>query len=135
MLLGKTIGQRRICRLETLLDVYRETQPKSLDAAVRYHNAQQFHKEYGFGDPLYDPECLLIDLLTALRHFVRHKHQCEHTLLWNQPHVDLVSSPELNGFVEDLRKFADEHELCWDSALDWSLMHFEAEVDEETHVS
>ena len=133
MLLGKSIGQRRIRRLEGLLKIYRKTQPESLEGAVRYHNAHCRQKQYGFGDPLDDPECLLIDLLTALRHFAWCRHG--HLLLWGHPHVDSTSSPELDDFVDDLRKFADAHELCWESAFEWSLAHFETELEEEQEVS
>ena len=133
MLLGKPIGQRRICRLEGLLKVYRKTQPESLEGAVRYHNAHCRHKQHGFSDPLYDPECLLIDLFTALRHFAWHRHG--HLLLWDHPDSDLVASRELDVFVDDLRKFAAEHELCWESAFESSLTHFESELKEEIHVS
>ena len=133
MLLGKTTGQRRIRRLEGLLKVYRKTQPESLEAAVGYHNAHCRDQQYGFGDPLYDVESLLTDLLTSLRHFAWQRHG--HLSFWDHRHPDLMSTPELDDFVDDLRKFAVEHELCWESAFEWSHTHFEDELKEDQEVS
>jgi len=82
-----------------------------------------------------EPQCLVTDLLADMRHFARHRQEDIHALLRNHPDGGVVSSPELKGLIDDLRKFADEHGLCWETTLDCSMMHFETEMRHEIYIS
>ena len=123
---------QRNCRnmrcIEIILTVFKSSSPSSLVSALKQPNGQHLDKQY----TLSESDSLLTDLLANLRHFARHhRHQCGYQFLWEAPHTDRGMSPELDAFVDALREFADERDLCWESTVEMSLLHYEMEVNDE----
>lgn len=137
MVTSKQRNFREVHQFRQLLTMYKNSYPDPLESAVeQLHETTpngQFDNEEA-PDRYYDLEdldTLLSDLLADLFHFLCHSH----TSLVNAPHVDLLMGVELDNLIDALRNLANEHELCWETALLRSFMQFADEVEGEIEES
>jgi hypothetical protein len=124
MLNEKQRNQIRANRIEELLPIYKQGQPRTIESVVQHYRDRYLEE----GNVVEDLETLLSDLFSDLRHFARIRHPAKQAAA---PCLEMVPILELEGFIKDLREFAEEHDLSWQTILGTSHMHFEEEVDDE----